>query len=201
MSKKNPNSFFSSLEENIRASSHAALVKSVVADPDQTIGQILASLGEQEEAKYLLDAFKEMSIGEIVQGAVELQLAMARLEDEGQPAPAPVATPIASTPKRNGTTKKAAPPRPVKTNGVSKDKPEAMDLSNPDKVKAYENSIIKALKSGKHVDEESGISNSHLRKVVGGTTDQARGVLDALIDSGRVSFYGKARGMKYYIFA
>ena len=75
MSKKG-NSFFTSLEGNIRAASHAALVKSVVADPHQTIGQILDSLAEQEEAKYLLEAFKDMSIGQILEGAVNLARTM-----------------------------------------------------------------------------------------------------------------------------
>jgi len=201
MSKKG-NSFFTSLEGNIRAASHAALVKSVVADPHQTIGQILDSLAEQEEAKYLLEAFKDMSIGQILEGAVSLARAM---EPDGRvainddpPAPDRPAPVKASTPKKNGASKKAAPPRAAKdkSNGAS-----SMDLSTPDMLKAYEASIIKTLKSGNHVDEDSGISSSDLRKVVGGATDQARNVLDALISNGRVNYYGKARGTKYYLFA
>lgn len=200
MSKKG-NSFFTSLEGNIRAASHAALVKSVVADPNQTIGQILDSLAEQEEAKYLLEAFKDMSIGQILEGAV----ALARSMESGPvlvtsgPSEAPRPTPVkASTPKKNGVSKKTAPPRPTngKSNGAS-----SMDLSSPDLLKAYEASIIKTLKSGNHVDEDSGISSANLRKLVGGATDQARSVLDALIENGRVNYYGKARGTKYYLFA
>ncbi|MCH7601501.1 MAG: hypothetical protein IIB54_01930 [Planctomycetes bacterium] len=200
MSKKG-NSFFTSLEGNIRAASHAALVKSVVADPHQTIGQILDSLAEQEEAKYLLEAFKDMSIGQILEGAVNLARTMEPDSDaiitDDPPAPTRPSPVKASTPK-NGVSKKVAPPRATngKSNGAS-----SMDLSSPDRLKAYEASIIKTLKGGNHVDEDSGISSSDLRKVVGGATDQARNMLDALISNGRVNYYGKARGTKYYLFA
>jgi len=206
MTKKPTNSFFKSLEGNIKAASHDALVKSVVADANQTIGQIIDSLTEQEEAVFLLDAFKEMSIGEIVQGAVDLAQSRQRAA-MGAPASAPQATVEVSrpdapastpapTPKKDGPTKKSAPKRVTAASG----KDEDLDLSTPDKLKAYELAILKALKSGKHVDDESGISSTHLRAIVGGSTPQARGVLDALIAEERVAFYGKARGTKYYIF-
>jgi len=202
MPKDKNNPFFGALEKNIRAATNDALIKSVVGDPHQTIGQILQSLGEQEEAKYLLEAFHELQIGEIVQGAV----AMAQAAHAQAVAPTPAASsprddaPKASAPK-NGTpkngTKKKSPPRTAK----GESKPETIDLSSPDKLKAYEASIVKALKAGNHVDEKSGISSQNLRKIVGGDTEQARSTLNSLIESGRLSFYGKARGTKYYLFA
>jgi hypothetical protein len=202
MAKKH-NSFFASLEGNIRAASHEALIKSVVADPSQTIGGILDSLGEQEEAKYLLDAFKHMQVGEIVEGAVAHMQAHARSQGAEldvselnmEPANNAPAAPTngASKPKA----KKSAPPRAPSSSA----KAEAIDLSTPEKLKAYEAAILRALKDGKHVDEESALSSSHLRKIVGGTSDQARKVLDPLIHGEKLGFTGKARGTRYFIFA
>ena len=188
------NKLFAALEVNMKASSNAALIKTIVANPEHTIGYVLDSLGGQEEAKYLLEAFKDIQIGEIIQGAVEYAQSME------VPRAAPqrvIPTPVSAPPqKKNGASKKAAPPRAAPSNG----KAEAVDLSTPDKLKSYESSILKALRDGKHVDEESGISSSNLRKIVGGDTDQARDVLNALIESDRAGFYGKARGTKYYRF-
>lgn len=189
------NKLFKALEVNIRAASNSALIKTVVANPEQTIGYILDSLAEQEESAYLLEAFKDIQVGEIVQGAIDFAMTMETAPPEvvQRVTPAPVSAPPQ---KKNGVSKKAAPPRVAPSN----DKPSAIDLSSPDKLKAYESAILKALRDGKHVDEESGISNAHLRKIVGGDTDQCRDVLNALIKSERASFYGKARGTKYYRF-
>ena len=192
MSKENK--LFAALEVNMKASSNAALIKTIVANPEHTIGYILDSLGGQEEAKYLLEAFRDIQIGEIIQGAIDFAQSMETpLAAPPRVIPAPVSAPPQ---KKNGASKKAAPPRAAPSNG----KPAAIDLSTPDKLKAYESAILKALRDGKHVDEESGISNAHLRKVVGGDTDQCRDVLNALIEASRAGFYGKARGTKYFRF-
>ena len=110
-------------------------------------------------------------------------------EERAEPAP----------PKKvrvSNTNKKAPPRKTVKPKSTGD-----IDLSHPDSRKAYESSILKTLKAGKHVDEESGITSQELRKVVGGESPQAREILDELIQSGRVAYYGRARGMRYYLFA
>jgi len=193
------NKLFAALEVNMKASSNAALIKTIVANPEHTIGYIFDSLGEQDEARYLLEAFKDIQIGEIVQGAIEFAQAMQAAHEAPEPeAPAPVAEAPAATP-RNAPTRKAAPIRP-RLSAAPKTESKALDLSTPDKLKAYEAAILQALRDGKHVDEDSGISNAHLRKIVGGNTDQCRGVLNVLIESQRAGFYGQARGTKYYRF-
>jgi len=193
--------FFEGLEQNIRAASNAALIKSVVCDSEQTIGDIITALEAEPDATYLLEAFRELTVGQIVNAAlVEIHgLGKEELEreeeeedeeeEEVEPPPKKVKTKPASTTKK-------APPRKG-----TKSKPDWLDLSTPEARKAYEASIIKTLKGGKHVDEESGITSQELRGTVGGEAAQAREFLDKLIEDGRVAFYGKARGMRYYLFA
>ena len=194
--------FYEGLEDNIRAASHAALIKSVVCDATQTIGNIITALEGEQDAKYLLEAFKALTIGQIVHAALEEMQSLgdaevaarapAQEKQEEQAEPAP--------PKKvRVPNNKKAPPRKT----TVKVKPTAgdIDLSHPDNRKAYESSILKTLKAGKHVDEESGITSQELRKVVGGESPQAREILDELIQNGRVAYYGRARGMRYYLFA
>lgn len=184
--------FFQGLEENIRAASNAALIKSVVCDPDQTIGDVLEALEAEDDAKYLLEAFRELTIGQIVEAAIQeiTEIGQQELDKEKEVKAAP-------PPKKvKNTGPKKSPPR---KNGKSK--ASALDLSTPEARKAYESAILKTLKGGKHVDEESGITSQELRGVVGGEAPQAREFLDSLIETGRVAYYGKARGMRYYLFA
>jgi len=193
--------FYEGLEDNIRAASHAALIKSVVCDATQTIGNIITALEGEQDAKYLLEAFKDLTIGQIVHAALEEMQSLGdaevaarapapeKQEEEEEPAP----------PKkvRGPSPQKKAPPRKT----VKPKSDDSIDVSHPDSRKAYESSILKTLKAGKHVDEESGITSQELRKVVGGESVQAREILDELIQNGRVAYYGRARGMRYYLFA
>ena len=208
--------FFEGLEENIREASNAALIKSVVCDPDQTVGEILGALESEEDAKYLLEAFKELTIGQIVNAALhEIQALGQQAINEAEGAEEDIEEDIEedveeedeaedeaedeveAQPAKPRGKKKSPPPR-AGSNGSSD---EAIDLSSPDQRKAYESLIIKTLKSGKHVDEDSGVTSKELREVVGGDASQAREILNELIEAGRVAFYGKARGMRYYLFA
>ena len=186
--------FFEGLEENIRAASEEALLKSVVADPDQSLGKIMAALEGEDEAKYLLVAFKELTVGQIVQAAmVNIEAAMEAEQKAAAPAPTPPQG-------RNGVkAPKKAPPK-VAPPKAGKESSSGLNLSTPEAQKAYENAILKALKAGKHVDEHSAITSQNLRKIVGGDASQARKVLDQLIASDRAGFCGKARGTKYYSF-
>lgn len=194
--------FYEGLEDNIRAASHAALIKSVVCDATQTIGNIITALEGEQDAKYLLEAFKDLTIGQIVHAALEEMQSLGdaevaahapapeKPEEKEEPAPPPKKV-------RGPSTNKKAPPRKTVKSKSTGD----IDLSHPDSRKAYESSILKTLKAGKHVDEESGITSQELRKVVGGESPQARELLDELIQNGRVAYYGRARGMRYYLFA
>jgi hypothetical protein len=195
--------FFEGLTDNIRAASESALIKSVVGDPDQTIGEILTALDNEKDAKYLLEAFREITIGQIVQAAMENIEAMmnaatensAPVEDEPEPeVPKPAARSTAKA--KSGKAKKA--PKKV-TASDAPDLPE-VTITTPDGRKAYESAILKALKNGPHVDKKSGISSQNLRKIVGGAAPQAREILNELIAAGRVKYTGVARGTKYYLF-
>jgi len=194
--------FFEGLESNIRDASHSALITTVVGDPNQTIGDILTALEGEADARYLLEAFRELTIGQIVQAAMENIEAAMRAAGEMPAADEAPATATAKTtaaaPKTNGIKeKKKSPPKAKKAASKSAD---AVSITTPDARKSYEDAIIKALKSGKHVDKKTGISSSDLRQVVGGEAPQAREILNELIDAKRVSYYGKARGTRYYIY-
>jgi hypothetical protein len=192
--------FFEGLEKNIRAASEEALLKSVVADPDQTVGQIMAALEGEDEAKYLLEAFKELTVGQVVHAAMKNIEATMQAESEDE-APEPEPEPVAVEAKsRNGVKPKKPSKKPPKkaSKATKKDGDKALDLATPEAQKAYENAILKALRDGKHVDEDSGISNQNLRKIVGGTADQVRSTLNTLITTDRAGYYGQARGTKYY---
>ena len=194
--------FYQGLEDNIRAASQAALIKSVVCDATQTIGNIITALEGEEDAKYLLEAFKDLTVGQIVHAALEEMQSLGEIE---------VAANTHPPAQEQGEEEEAAPPKKVRVPNANKKSPPRkaakpksngdIDLSHPDSRKAYESSILKALKAGKHVDEESGVTSQSLRKVVGGEALQAREILDELIQNGRVAYYGKARGMRYYLFA
>lgn len=185
--------FFQGLEENIRAASNAALIKSVVCDPDQTIGDVLEALEAESDAVYLLEAFRNLTIGQIVHAALEeiQNLGQQEIDKMEQPAAPPKKVKVKAADR-----KKSPPRKNGKTKGT-----EGIDLSTPEARKAYEASILKTLKGGKHVDEQSGITSQELRAAVGGEAAQSRVILDELIEAGRVAFYGKARGMRYYLFA
>lgn len=188
--------FYEGLEDNIRAASEAALIKSVVCDSTQTIGNIITALEGEQDAKYLLEAFKSLTIGQIVHAALQEMQALGEAEiAEHQPEAHQVES---EPPKKVRSSSGKKPPK--RKNGKSKNI-STIDISGPDARKAYEASILKTLKAGKHVDEESGITSQELRKVVGGESSQAREILNELIEGGRVAFYGKARGMRYYLFA
>jgi len=195
--------FYEGLEDNIRAASHAALIKSVVCDAKQTIGNIITALEGEDDARYLLEAFKDLTIGQIVHAALENIQSLGEAEvaahpraqqEELEEEPQEPAPP--KKVKGPSSNKKAPPRKTVKSKSAGD-----IDLSHPDSRKAYESSILKTLKAGKHVDEESGITSQELRKVVGGESPQAREILDELIQNGRVAYYGRARGMRYYLFA
>ena len=197
--------FFERLEQGIRSASESALIKSVVADPDETIGGIISALENQKDGKLLIPAFKDLTIGQIVHAAMEnIQATMDAEEAQGgagafepeEPELEPEPEVKAKAPARPKAPKKTRAAK--KTNGTSDEK---IDLSTPEKLKAYENSILKALKRGSHVDSKTGISNQELRQIVGGTAKQARKILDELIANGRCKYYGKARGTRYYLYA
>ncbi len=57
---------------------------------------------------------------------------------------------------------------------------------------AYDDSMLDALRTS-----ESPMSAVELRDLNGGTPDQARKALNRLIEEGKVSFSGKARGTRY----
>ena len=197
--------FYEGLENNIRAASHDALIKSVVCDATQTIGNIITALEGEQDAKYLLEAFKELTIGQVVHAALHEMQALGEVEAAGPP-PARER----DQPQAQGE-EEVAPPKKVRAKNTKKPPPRKsvkaakapgdIDLSHPDSRKAYEASILKTLKAGKHVDEDSGITSQELRVVVGGESAQSREILDELIANDRVAYYGKARGMRYYLFA
>lgn len=78
-------------------------------------------------------------------------------------------------------------------------KEEIVDTSTPEGKKAYKANVLKALKKLKASDEESAVTSNNLQGIVGGDSKQRRDILNSLIDEGKVSFHGKARGTKYYL--
>jgi hypothetical protein len=194
--------FFEGLEHNIREASEDALIKTVVSNPDQTIGDILNALEREKDAKYMLEAFKELSIGQIVHAAMKNIEAAMHAEAAAEvraPASAPASAPEPA--KKNGTPKKPAKKKAAPPKVAEEGDAPSVNLTTPEGRKAYEAAILKALKAGKHVDKKTGISSQNLRKIVGGEAPQAREILNELIDNGRVSFTGKARGTRYYLYS
>ncbi len=68
----------------------------------------------------------------------------------------------------------------------------AVDTRTPGARKRYDDSVYRAVKGS-----SSPISAQDVRTQVGGTPLQARKALNRLIESGRLSFQGKARATKY----
>lgn len=197
-------SFFQKAAGNIQADTNRALLRTIVADPDQTIGSIMDSLeheAPQGDASYLIQAFREVTIGAIVQSGMDAIAAYQDAVRDGRvevskatlPDAAPAATPPATTETKAkvASGKKKSPKRPKKDDN-------SIDLSTPELLKKYEKSILDALKAGGHTGKADAISSSHLRKVVGGSADQARDMLNKLIEGGRLKFTGKARGTRYW---
>jgi len=205
-------SFLENLTENIRSSTRAALVKSVLSDPNQTIKEIIEALEKEDQAKFMHEEFMNLTIGEILKAAMQglavgrAMQEMAARESEGEnldvapttvddeSADEEVASAAAETPKKEkkAKEKKKAPPR----NAAATD---ALDLTTPEARKQYESAILKAFRSLKATGEDQAVSSTDIREMVGGTSAQFRGIVNEMIGNGRVSYKGKARGTRYWL--
>lgn len=86
-----------------------------------------------------------------------------------------------------------------KASSSKKKEPKALDLSSPESQKAYRHAVIKCLKTNKARDEDTGMKSTEIRQQVNGDAKQFRDAINELIEAERVSFGGKARGMKYWL--
>jgi hypothetical protein len=203
-------SFLENLTENIRTSSRTALVQSVLADPNQTIGEIMEALEKEDQAKFMHQEFMGLTIGEIVSAAMQglaaaqaMQERAARAaEDDGNTETGPTlvveeitkveAKTEAPKKQKKSKEKKKAPPRTAEES-------DALDLTTPEARKQYEGAILKAFRSLKATGKEDAVSSTAMREIVGGTSAQFRGIVNEMIENGRVSYSGKARGTRYWL--
>jgi hypothetical protein len=203
-------SFLENLTENIRTSSRTALVQSVLADPNQTIKEIIEALEKEDQAKFMHEEFMNLTIGEIVGAAMQglavgramQEMAEREAADGGtgtgptlvEEAPAAKVEANAEAPKKQKKSKekKKAPPRSAAAS-------DALDLTTPEARKQYEGAILKAFRSLKATGPDEAVSSSAMREVVGGTSAQFRGIVNEMIENGRVSYSGKARGTRYWL--
>jgi hypothetical protein len=113
-------------------------------------------------------------------------------------------TPAAATPaaRPSNGTPKTAPKKKAKEKAATKAKDAdngKLDLTDADAQKSYQTAIVKFLRAGKHVDEETAINSKGIRDVIGGSPDQARAHLNLLIEAKSVAYCGRARGTKYFL--
>jgi outer membrane biosynthesis protein TonB len=214
--------FTASLGDNIHSATHGALLLTIVSEPNRSLGDIIEALGDESELHYLMDAFKRITIGDIVESAANVlaraeaeaaarhqmaeAMAVDRVSDPDEPEP------VKAKPKKTRSKKKApTKPKPkakakakkgdgakAKNNGKG-GKSTAIDLSNPDAVKTYDAQIVRFLRGSGANDEDSACPAAAIRDAVGGSPDQLRKRLNVLIEAKNLTFTGRARGTKYFL--
>ncbi len=73
-------------------------------------------------------------------------------------------------------------------------KQTTIDLRSPDAAEAHRAAVLAFLR-----DSKSPVSSTDVVARVGGTPDQARRVLNALIADGQVSWSGNTRATRYFV--
>jgi len=197
--------FQNELDKNQAAFAKQALIKTLSIEPDLTVGDILEGLDENEERLGMSEIFSTLTIREIVSACG------AHMKPGFTPPPSEVvsAEPAASLAYSNdddveveGDFSDFSLDEESDEEELSLDDDiveEELDLSTSEGKEAYKALILKTLKQKNCISEETAVSSSEIRDVVGGESDQARKALNDLIDGGLVTFFGKARGTKYYL--
>jgi hypothetical protein len=191
-------SFFPELKENISNATEIAILRTVVSDPERSMGDIIDALSQSKELEYLLDHFRKLTINDIVSGSA----ALIRMAERAEAVDA-VEVEKKEEPKKgdskggrsNGeigkkVTKKSRKKSP--TNRSDSKGEDRIDLSTPELQKQYHAQITKFLRKQKEPQR-----STLIRAAVGGAPDQLRRALNDLIESKVVGFEGKARGTKY----
>jgi hypothetical protein len=205
------NDFTQVLGDNIRNTTSSAVLMTVVSEPARSIGEILEALEKEPELNYLLATFKAITIADVIEAHASIlamaeasRSAMAAAAAAPDPEPAPEPEPVKAKAKSGaapeGKSKKKAPKKTrAKADGKSPKDSGKIDLSDPDAIKVYEAKITKFLRTASANDEESAMSAQAIRSGVGGSPDQLRKRLNALIEAKSLDYTGKARGTKYFL--
>jgi hypothetical protein len=212
--------FLKALRDNQVAQAREALMQTVCERADDTIGSIFDALENDEAGDYImLEVFKGMTVEELVRAAAPMILGQPSVppasasaddaedaddedddldddnefDDDGsleddEPEPPKTSRKRTSKKKTKSTSRKKAPPKKsTKSSGGS-----GGGVSTE-----YQKKILTCLKEGKARNEESAISGSSIRTIIGGTDVEFRANMSALFEKGKVVKFGKARGTKY----
>lgn len=106
-------SFSEELADNTKQAMVSALLRTVVSDPNRTIGEIQDALQNEVDAPYMPDLFKSVTIRELVQATA---MRIRELGAAGGEAPRPPAPATSAAPKEE------APPPAAKASGEKKSK-------------------------------------------------------------------------------
>jgi len=200
--------FQNELDKNQAAFAKKALIKTLSIEPDLTVGDILEGLDENEERLGMSEIFSTLTIREIVSACG------AYMKPGFTPPPSEVLEeeePSAGLAFSDDDDVEAEDDfsdfsleeendeEELSLDDDEEIVEEELDLSTSEGKEAYKALILKTLKQKNCVSEETSMSSSEIRDVVGGEPDQARKALNELIDGGLVTFFGKARGTKYYL--
>ncbi len=219
--------FQEQLSQNVKQATVAALIATVIEDEERTIGDILESLEKDEDAAFLVQTFKELTISKLVEASISLSgMKDAAIEAAGAPGEEEeyeeeeyeeeegeeeegdgdeleegdltdedlhgLEDGEEEGEEEEGETTTKAPRKRPRANG----KDDALPLHDPDAKDQYQAKIVKFLRQNK---DEKGTPARTIRKSVGGDADQMRENLNELIESGRLSFTGQARGTRYHL--
>ena len=214
--------FQEQLSQNVKQATLAALIATVIEDEDRSIGEILESLEKDDDAGFMVNAFKELTIAKLVEATISLNgMKLAAIEaaageydeeegdeeyeedpegeeeegdglEEGDLTDADLAD--LEDPEEEAEEEGAAraPRKRSKANG----KDSSLPLHKPDVKDQYQAKIVKFLRQNK---DDKGTPAQTIRKSIGGDADQLRENLNELIEAGRLSFTGQARGTRYHL--